>query len=92
VTSTTVGMIRSAQAAVSAASIAITRDYLEGWTSLTERELPTPLMAVLGHLATVRDALDDLHLAIEQSGSMEATTAALREHAAEQLLRAAEPA
>lgn len=86
-TSTTVGVIRSAQAAISAASVAITRDYLDEWASLVDHELPTPLMAVLGHLATVRDALDDLHLAIEQSGTMEATNAVLEAHYTDRLFR-----
>jgi signal transduction histidine kinase len=91
VASTTVGIIRAAQAAISAASVAITREYLEEWSSLVDHELPTPLMAVLGHLATVREVLDDLHLAIEQSGSMAATTAALEAHRTDLLFRT-EPA
>jgi signal transduction histidine kinase len=91
VASTTVGVIRNAQAAITAASVAITRDYVDGWTSLVDHELPTPLMAVLGHLATVRQILDDLQLAIEESGALESTTAALQAHYTDQLFRT-EPA
>jgi hypothetical protein len=84
--STTLDVIRGAKGAISAAAAAITHDYLQGWSALTDHELPPPLLSVLGHLGTLATALDDLHHAIEQGGAMAATSEVLTELYAERLM------